>query len=44
MKKRAVTDYAVPPGATLLETIEALGISQTDLAARTGETKEDQTK
>jgi addiction module HigA family antidote len=39
MKKRAVTDYAVPPGATLLETIEALGISQTDLAARTGRPK-----
>lgn len=29
-------DYAVPPGETLLETIEALGMSQADLAGRTG--------
>lgn len=29
-------DYAVPPGETLLETIEALGMTQTDLAARAG--------
>ncbi|MDO8738149.1 MAG: HigA family addiction module antitoxin [Candidatus Deferrimicrobium sp.] len=29
-------DYAVPPGETLLETIEALGMTQADLAARTG--------
>ena len=29
-------DYAVPPGATLLETIETLGISQAELARRTG--------
>ncbi len=31
-------DYAVPPGETLLETIEALGMTQVDLAARTGRT------
>lgn len=29
-------DYAVPPGATLQETIDALGIDQRELAARTG--------
>lgn len=29
-------DYAVPPGATLLDTIEALGMSQRDLATRAG--------
>jgi addiction module HigA family antidote len=29
-------DYAVPPGETLRETIEALGMDQTDLAVRTG--------
>lgn len=29
-------DYAVPPGETLQETIEALGIDQRELAARTG--------
>lgn len=29
-------DYAVPPGETLLETIEALGLSQADLAQRMG--------
>lgn len=27
-------DYAFPPGDTLLETLEFLGISQTELAAR----------
>ena len=31
-------DYPVPPGETLLETIEALGMTQADLAARTGRT------
>jgi len=31
-------DYAVPPGETLLETIDALGMTQADLAARTGRT------
>src|SRR3972149_4947024 len=29
-------DYAVPPGETLLETIEALGMTQAELAAGTG--------
>jgi len=29
-------DYAVLPGETLKETIDALGISQADLAERTG--------
>ncbi|MFH1745486.1 MAG: HigA family addiction module antitoxin [Planctomycetota bacterium] len=29
-------DYAVPPGDTLLETIESLGMTQRDLALRTG--------
>jgi len=29
-------DYAVPPGATLQETIDALGMTQRDLALRTG--------
>src|SRR5262245_33858286 len=29
-------DDAVPPGATLLETIDALGMSQAELAQRTG--------
>ena len=29
-------DYAVPPGRTLLETIEHLGIDQKELAVRTG--------
>lgn len=29
-------DYAVPPGETLLETLESLGISQAELANRTG--------
>ena len=32
--------YAVPPGETLLETIESLGMSHTDLAIRTGLTPE----
>ncbi len=29
-------DYAVAPGATLLETIEHLGMTQKELAVRTG--------
>lgn len=29
-------DYAVPPGETLLETIDAMGMSQVELAERTG--------
>ena len=32
-------DYAVPPGATLLETIQALGIDQKEFARRTGYTE-----
>lgn len=31
-------DYAVPPGRTLQETIESIGMSQTELALRTGRT------
>jgi len=34
-----VPDYAVPPGETLLDTIEALGMSQAELAERTGRPK-----
>ena len=30
------TDYAVPPGETLLETLEALGMSTEELSAMTG--------
>lgn len=33
---RFAPDYAVPPGETLLETIETLGMTQADLAARAG--------
>ena len=29
-------DYAVPPGDTLLEVLESLGITQAELAERTG--------
>lgn len=29
-------DYAVPPGETLLETLEAIGMSKSDFADRTG--------
>lgn len=28
--------YAVPPGETLLETLDAMGMSQAELAERTG--------
>lgn len=35
-KFRFEPDYAVPPGATLEETMESLGMSQRELAARTG--------
>ncbi|MCX6970767.1 MAG: helix-turn-helix domain-containing protein [Verrucomicrobia bacterium] len=35
-KFRFDPDYAVPPGATLEETMEALGMTQRDLADRTG--------
>jgi addiction module HigA family antidote len=36
MKLPFTPDYAVPPGETLLETIETLGMSQADLAQRMG--------
>src|SRR5574341_1039145 len=39
MGKKALTfapDYAVPPGDTLLETLQTLGMSQAELANRTG--------
>src|SRR5579864_8041081 len=29
-------DYAIPPGETLVETLESFGMSQAELAARTG--------
>lgn len=32
-------NYAIPPGTTLLETLEALGMSQAELAERTGRPK-----
>ena len=38
-KYRYAPDYAVPPGATLRETLEAKGISQKELAIRTGLTE-----
>jgi HTH-type transcriptional regulator/antitoxin HigA len=34
-----IPDYAVRPGLTLLETIDALGMSQAELAERTGRQK-----
>ncbi len=34
-----VPDYAIAPGETLLDTIEALGMSQAELAERTGRSK-----
>lgn len=34
-----VADYAIPPGETLLDTIEALGMSQAELSERTGRPK-----
>ncbi|MBR9977947.1 MAG: HigA family addiction module antidote protein [Bacteroidetes bacterium] len=33
---RFLPDYAVPPGAILAEYLEALGMTQAELAARTG--------
>src|SRR5947199_6319151 len=36
MSEPSASDDAVPPGETLLETIEHLGMSQAELAARTG--------
>jgi HTH-type transcriptional regulator/antitoxin HigA len=38
-KSQFVPDYAVPPGETLLETLETIGMSQADLAVRTGRPK-----
>ena len=35
-----VPDYAVRPGETLLETIEALGLSQVELAERIGQSRQ----
>ncbi len=39
MKNQFTPDYAVSPGETLLETIEAMGMSQAELADRTGRPK-----
>ena len=36
MKRTFTPDYASPPGETLAETIEALGLTQSDLARRMG--------
>lgn len=36
LQNQFTPDYAVPPGETLLETIQSLGMSQADLAQRTG--------
>jgi addiction module HigA family antidote len=38
-KNQFVPDYAVPPGETLLETLEAIGMPQAELAERTGRPK-----
>ena len=38
-KNQFVPDYAVPPGETLLETLEAIGMSQAELAELTGRPK-----
>src|SRR3990170_1114898 len=38
-KNQFVPDYAVPPGETLLETLDAIGMSQAELAERTGRPK-----
>jgi len=39
VENRFVPDYAVPPGETLLEAIDAIGMTQTELAERTGRPK-----
>lgn len=39
IKSQFVPDYAVPPGETLLETLETVGMSQAELADRTGRPK-----
>lgn len=36
IKSQFVPDYAVPPGETLFETLETIGMSQAELADRTG--------
>ena len=33
-------DYAIPPGVTLLETIQDMGITQSELAQRMGRPKD----
>jgi HTH-type transcriptional regulator/antitoxin HigA len=37
--QRFIPDYAIPPGITLLEILEAVGLSQADLAERAGRPK-----
>ena len=39
IRNQFLPNYAVPPGETLLETIETIGMSQADLAERTGRPK-----
>jgi HTH-type transcriptional regulator/antitoxin HigA len=39
IRNQFMPDYAVPPGETLLETIEAIGMAQAELAERTGRPK-----
>jgi HTH-type transcriptional regulator/antitoxin HigA len=39
IKSQFAPDYAVPPGETLLETLEAVGMSQAELADRAGRPK-----
>lgn len=38
-KSQFLPDYAVPPGESLLETLETIGMSQAELAERTGRPK-----
>lgn len=42
-RNQFVPDYASPPGATLLETIQALGMTRSQLARRIGKHKEELT-
>ena len=39
IKSQFIPDYAVPPGETLLETLEFIGMAQAELAERTGRPK-----
>lgn len=39
IKSQFAPDYAVPPGETLLETLKTIGMSQAELAERTGRPK-----